>query len=130
MNNLTCVFKKIIILLYGFITFWGGRVMLKKIMNQRIQKRLLLSSILSSAITMVASVIAIFVIILYIHKYSGRWWYNRPLFCIYIYANFGTVHFFRTLLLYNLWKINKLHYFYPLICDFGIKPALFEDKFY
>ena len=44
--------------------------MLKKIMNQKIQKRLLLSSILSSAIVMMASVIAIFVIIYASKQYS------------------------------------------------------------
>jgi len=44
--------------------------MLKKIMNQRIQKRLLLSSIMSSAITMISSVIAILVIIYASKQYS------------------------------------------------------------
>ena len=44
--------------------------MLKKIMNQRIQKRLLLSSIISSAIMMMASVVAIFVIIYASKQYS------------------------------------------------------------
>ena len=44
--------------------------MLKKIMNQRIQKRLLLSSIMSSAIMMLASVVAIFVIIYSAKQYS------------------------------------------------------------
>ena len=44
--------------------------MLKKIMNQRIQKRLLLSSVISSAIMMMASVIAILVIIYSAKQYS------------------------------------------------------------
>jgi len=44
--------------------------MLKKIMNQRIQKRLLFSSIMSSAIMAAASIIAIFVIIYAAKQYS------------------------------------------------------------
>ena len=44
--------------------------MLKKIMNQRIQKRLLLSSIISSTIMMIASAISIFVIIYAAKQYS------------------------------------------------------------
>ena len=44
--------------------------MLKKIMNQRIQKRLLLSSVMSSTIMMLSAIIAIFVIIYSAKQYS------------------------------------------------------------